>query len=432
VTHPVSVADPSTVADPWAALPSGLAPLLRAGSAALAADIVAEIRRAIPEYALVLHGPQGTRVLTGIEVALHQFVDQVADPTAPREQCAHVYRRFGRGELAGGRSLEALQAAYRIGARVAWRHFVALDQRLRLSMPTMCLLGEAMFAHIDELAALAAEGYATAQTQRAGLREQRRRRLLELVLAEPAAPWPAVLELAKSCDWTPPERIRAVAVEPGETRSPARLSPDVLIDLDRAEPCLLAPESGRVDPAAELARGLPGRRMVLGPPVRLADAARSLRWARRGLALLRRGMLADRPVVDATAYLSTLLLFEDEALVAELAERVLAPLAELTSKQRDRLADTLLAWLRTRGGAPEIAARLGIHPQTVRHRMHQVHALFGDRLGDPDARFDLEIALRARELRNRAQARSARRPSNRTASTAPTAANPAATSRPAR
>uniref|UniRef100_UPI00373FE05C helix-turn-helix domain-containing protein n=1 Tax=Streptomyces rimosus TaxID=1927 RepID=UPI00373FE05C len=34
-----------------------------------------------------------------------------------------------------------------------------------------------------------------------------------------------------------------------------------------------------------------------------------------------------------------------------------------------RLAETLLAWLETRGSAPEVAARLGVHLQTVRYRL---------------------------------------------------------------
>ena len=71
----------------------------------------------------------------------------------------------------------------------------------------------------------------------------------------------------------------------------------------------------------------------------------------------------------------------------------------LTGRQRERLETTLLAWLDTRGGVSEVAAMLDVHPQTVRYRMHQVEALLGDRLTDPDARFSIEIALRSRRMR---------------------------------
>ncbi|ATY13410.1 PucR family transcriptional regulator [Amycolatopsis sp. AA4] len=57
----------------------------------------------------------------------------------------------------------------------------------------------------------------------------------------------------------------------------------------------------------------------------------------------------------------------------------------------------MLAFLTTSGSAPEFAGILGVHPQTARNRLR--NALFGDRLHDPDARFGLEISLRARKLR---------------------------------
>jgi DNA-binding PucR family transcriptional regulator len=39
-----------------------------------------------------------------------------------------------------------------------------------------------------------------------------------------------------------------------------------------------------------------------------------------------------------------------------------------------------------------------VHPQTVRYRLRQIHELFGDQLRDPDTRFELQVALRARKL----------------------------------
>ena len=40
---------------------------------------------------------------------------------------------------------------------------------------------------------------------------------------------------------------------------------------------------------------------------------------------------------------------------------------------------------------------LHVHPQTVRYRLAQLRELFGDELEDPHARFELSLALRARE-----------------------------------
>jgi DNA-binding PucR family transcriptional regulator len=37
-----------------------------------------------------------------------------------------------------------------------------------------------------------------------------------------------------------------------------------------------------------------------------------------------------------------------------------------------------------------------VHPQTVRYRLARLREHFGDALDDPEARFELEVVLRAR------------------------------------
>jgi DNA-binding PucR family transcriptional regulator len=51
-----------------------------------------------------------------------------------------------------------------------------------------------------------------------------------------------------------------------------------------------------------------------------------------------------------------------------------------------------------------MAAELHLHPQTVRYRVARMRELLGDALDDPDARFELELALRARALSGAAYA----------------------------
>ena len=50
-----------------------------------------------------------------------------------------------------------------------------------------------------------------------------------------------------------------------------------------------------------------------------------------------------------------------------------------------------------------MASLLGVHPQTVRYRVHQIEQLFGDALADPQARFELELSVRAELLRSNAE-----------------------------
>ena len=74
------------------------------------------------------------------------------------------------------------------------------------------------------------------------------------------------------------------------------------------------------------------------------------------------------------------------------------PLRRLRPAQQETLGETLLAWLQSGGNAREVARRLHIQPQTARYRLRQLQLLFGDTLQEPDARFELEIALRAERL----------------------------------
>jgi PucR-like helix-turn-helix protein len=376
----------------WAQLPASLAPKFRARAGGVAVDMVREIRHSIDEYSRQLEGLFGRVVIEGVEQAIHQFIDRMADPDSPREDRAELFRMLGKMEVNAGRSLDLLQTAYRIGARVAWRRISEFGQSERIPLATMCLLAETIFAYIDELSLRSMEGYAEAQARVAGALQRRRKRLLELILGDQDPSPAALVELAEAAEWPLPEQVRAVALERRADVPIPVLPEDVLVDLEGSDPCLLigGPD---LDPAV-LARKLDGRRAAIGPPVPLARARDSLRWARQALPLAD----DDRPVVLCADHLSTLLLLGDEPLLRELVTRTLEPLDGLTTKQRRRMLDTLTAWVRTRGSAPEIASSLAVHPQTVRYRLRQLEELFGERLHDPDALFDLGIALRALRL----------------------------------
>jgi DNA-binding PucR family transcriptional regulator len=97
----------------------------------------------------------------------------------------------------------------------------------------------------------------------------------------------------------------------------------------------------------------------------------------------------------AEEHLPALVIAADPTLGAELAAQRLAPLATLADGPRARLTETLRAWLDRPGQVQAVALELGVHPQTVRYRVKQLRELFGDRLDDPEARFELGLALRA-------------------------------------
>jgi hypothetical protein len=210
----------------------------------------------------------------------------------------------------------------------------------------------------------------------------------------------AIDDLAAAAHWPVPRSVAAVAL--GRRHRDARppsFPPDVLADLERTIPSLIIPDPDGPGRAGMVDRALEGCLAVVGPTVPVAEAARSIEWARRTLGLVERGVIkAGGCVIRSVQHLSTLILFQDEELIGTLAVLRLAPLAHLRRGQRDRLAETLLAWLQSGRNANEVATRLHVHPQTVRYRLRQLEELFGDQLLDPDLCFDLEIVLRARNV----------------------------------
>ncbi|MDF3147051.1 PucR family transcriptional regulator, partial [Streptomyces sp. T21Q-yed] len=133
--------------------------------------------------------------------------------------------------------------------------------------------------------------------------------------------------------------------------------------------------------------------------VPVAQAATSLHWAAAAARMIEEGLLPEGRLLRCSEHSEALVLLPAEKLIDDLARRRLAQLTEAGPEQARRLAETLLAWLETQGGAPEVAARLGVHPQTVRNRLRQIRDLWGEDLEDPDRRFELELVLRTRRLR---------------------------------
>ncbi len=105
--------------------PAQLAAIMRPELPDLAREIISEIRSRIPEYARPMDGPYGHVLQVAVERALASFFDWIADQTAPRDRRDQLCRTLGQYEAQEGRSLDSLQAAYRIGVHVAWRRVMS-------------------------------------------------------------------------------------------------------------------------------------------------------------------------------------------------------------------------------------------------------------------------------------------------------------------
>ena len=134
---------------------------------------------------------------------------------------------------------------------------------------------------------------------------------------------------------------------------------------------MLVPDAGAPARAGRLRAATEGRPAALGPAVPLARAGLSVRRAIATHALLVAGRLGDVPFALAEEHLPALVIAADPALAAELSEQRLAPLAELPEGPRERLTETLRAWLDRPGQVQAVAAELDVHPQTVRYRVQR-------------------------------------------------------------
>ncbi|MEV6542624.1 helix-turn-helix domain-containing protein [Streptomyces sp. NPDC051665] len=388
-----------------ALVPPDLAELLRAQLAVVSDEVEEVVRRHVPEYARPADGTYRENLRSGVVQALTLFVDHIADPHGQNAaMAAAYYEELGRGEALEGRSLEALQSAIRVGGLHAWRLMGRTAEELGLDSAVVAALGELAFRTVHEVAEAAAAGYAEAQSRSTDEMERRRRRLLELLLGEVPVSPEALQDLAHGARWRVPAQVAVIALAgPADPRAEDRppAMPGALADMESRPPRVLVPDPegyGRFG-GRSFVLGLGGRPAAIGPTVPVVEAARSLHWATRALGLMGRGVLPRQGVVLCADHLSTLLLHSDEPLLAQLELRALAPLDAASEGQRPRLAETLLAWLLSGSNVPDVAARLHIHPQTVRYRLRQLEKLFGASLHDPGTRLDLILALRSADLR---------------------------------
>jgi len=382
-------------------LPPELAKALRPALPDLAQHIIVAIGREVPAYARPLEGPFGRALRVGVERALARFVDEIERPGAGDGGAREIYVALGRGEMRAGRSLDALLSAYRIGARLAWERFVAAGEAAGHEPRTLYRLASAIFDYIDGISAESVEGFTEERAAAEGER-QRRRRALARLLARDDVSGEEVHDLARLAGWTRPELIAALVVgdasgeEPDADRLASRMGGGVIAAAEGTLAIAWVPDPQAPGRRAQLESGLDAVPAALGPTVALGRAPLSLARARAAHALVLDGVVDRGGLVVADEHLPALLLHGgDRSLAADLAAGALAPLDELRPGPRGRLRATLRAWLDHPGQVTRVAGELHVHPQTVRYRVAQLRELFGDRLEDPDARFELALALRA-------------------------------------
>ena len=405
----------SSRTEPWRALPAEVADLLEPELETTTDEILATIAREVPDYARPLEGSFGRGVRTGVTEALRQFVELIRSPSGERGPGREVYAALGAGELREGRTLDALQSAYRVGARVAWRRLAAAATRAGVEPEVLSLLAESIFAYIEELSADSVEGYAEARSRLEGERRRRRRELVTLLVRDPPAAEADLRAVAEAAGWRVPRTAAALACDEERLeRIASRLPTDAVTAALDGIGCAIIPDPDGPGRRAEADRALEvvRARAALGPTGPPHELGVSWSLARATLRAVEAGAIEAPTLVRVEEVLTELLLFENGAVVERLAARQLAAFDALTPKARRRMEETALAYVQQQGNAAAMSRALGLHAQTARYRVSRLRELLGDAIDDPDGRFELELALRARLSavgRLRGPARPARR-----------------------
>jgi hypothetical protein len=381
------------------ALDPTVAQALRDRLPEVAAETVAAVTVEVPSYAGALAGDLGATIAGAVQIALAGFLKLATrsagtDPGTPLAPALEAAYDLGRGEARSGRSMDALLAAYRVGARVAWREMSTVAAGAGMPARTVAQFAELVFAYIDELSGASVAGHSDELATSGRVRERYLDRLTALLLAGASAD---VLQAAASrADWIPPTTLTAVLLPVGQAHGLLSALPDGTVlsrsdlpGLDESSDLvlLLVPDSAGAR-RARLVRALAGRDAVVGPARPWMQASASYDRALRTVAL---GL--GTGVVDSDEHLADLVLDADRAAHDDLRARALAPMADLRHATAERLQDTLRSWLLHQGRREDVAAELFVHAQTVRYRMGQIRELYGDALDDPDVVRDLVIAL---------------------------------------
>jgi hypothetical protein len=379
----------------------------------VATQTVAAVVLEVPGYTGALTGAMGDNIEAAVQMALGGFLklasrSRGSDPGTPLGPTLQGAYALGRGEARSGRSMDALLAAYRVGARVAWRELAKAAADAGIRADTMAQFAELVFAYIDELSAASVAGHADELSTTGRVRERYLARLGQDLLAGAGAD--VLTAAADRAGWPVPRTLTAVLLPADQVRGTVSLLAEGALQVGEDLPGL----RGSVDRAGNdvgdvslvlvpdmegrdrrrLLRVLEGRFAVVGPARPWTQARSSYLRAVRTLALTARPASGDP--IDSEQHLAALIVGADPEALDDLCAAVLAPLEGLRAGTAQRLAETLRSWLLHQGRRDAVAEDLHVHAQTVRYRMGQLRELYGDRLDDPRTVLDLLLALERR------------------------------------
>lgn len=323
-----------------------------------------------------------------------------------------AFSRHGEAAADGGIALEALLDLY---LSATWRLWSVIGSRAGESSPTAVAdVAAAMFRASDDVAEVLAAGYERTQRRTVRLEESTRREFVDDLLGgtgdpeslrEPAARFGfnlagvhhvVVARTARRLVDTGPihSRIDAFIVTTFGSRDVVAATKDGMLV------CVLPGEGVDPDAALAAALGQTGEgpwqlgigRGGTGP----GGVVASYGEAREALDLAAR-LGRGSGVARFEELLPYRVLIADPGLAGEMVESVLGPLSRARGGGR-HLVETLETHFACAGNLSATARTLHLSARAVAYRLDRVTALTGYSPQEPDARFVLELAVRARRL----------------------------------
>lgn len=364
----------------------------------LVAEYLARLREEVPEWS-VERPELAETIRVGAEEAIGGELRALAEESLP-ETCPEFDAEGARQCARLGVPLEAVLLQYRLGHAVQWDEWLDVVEGHELPAAGRRELLERgsrfLFAYANRLTGFVVGEYARERESLLRESEQRRMFLVREVLAGREAAVDALgydlsLNHVGVIAWgdAPEQAVRAVARGLGRS---------VLVVGAGEGDCW--GWIGAVRPAEDPRRpGLEGVVVPGGTRLAVGDEEQGVegfRRTHRQAALARRAAATcDENVLHHSAIALEALASADPEAARAFVVKELRGL-DAADRRTARLRETLLHYFRSGQNAAAAAAALGVHQQTVGHRLRTIEELIGGPVNE--RRAELELALRLRDF----------------------------------
>ncbi len=373
-------------------------------TARMVTAMIARVRTEVPAYAGSADQDPCPMLEVAAREAIGAFFDDGPGRASRRRKVDDLFRRIGHSAAHQGGDPAPLVTALRVASRCAWDHISDVAVAQQHSIAHFRDVSSSMMEYADHLRDQLLAGHELGSRFTSPNRATARTRLWDFIMhssvgrISPLRPLgmdhDELHRAAEAAEWPLPDHVVALAVSFHGDPPPLPESPEFLSHFGQDRLFVLSPAEGADALADHFTRSGTDRRVASSWPVRPEEAGTSLLWTARALDLVRLGVIAPTQIVRCTDHVTQLWLHAEPAMRQRLCQDLLKPLLAETPNSREILSDTLLAWLETRDSAPAIAARLDVHPQTVRYRWKRINELFGESLHDPEFVLQMTMVLK--------------------------------------